>query len=349
MKMNKITVNASTKYDILIGDGISFDSGRLTSDCLGHTCKAAIITDDIVDKLYSERVISSFESAGFKTIKFVFKNGESSKNINTLDNILEFLSKNEFSRSDIVAALGGGVVGDVAGFAAAVYMRGIKYIQIPTTLLAAVDSSVGGKTAIDLTTGKNQAGAFHQPSLVICDTKIQENLPEDIFSCGSAEAIKCGILADKKLFEIFETENPLDNVPEIIERSIKIKASLVEKDEFDNGERQFLNLGHTFGHCIEKLSNYEILHGQAVSAGTVLAAKASVAKGYTDENTLSRIIMTLKRNNLMTDCNFGKEDLLKTTAVDKKIRDNIITFVMIDEIGKCSLSEINIEELGELL
>ena len=235
----------------------------------------AVITDSNVDKLYSNILISSLEKSGYKVSKFVFDAGEQSKNANTFVDILEFLANSGLTRSDCVFALGGGVVGDIAGFAASVYLRGIKFVQIPTTLLAAVDSSVGGKTAVNLPAGKNLVGAFHQPSLVLCDLDTLDTLPESVFQDGCAEVIKYGVIYDAGLFSHL-AENGLAFEREyVISRCVELKRNVVEQDEFDTGARQMLNYGHTIGHGIEAQSGFSVTHGQAVAIGMAIVSRAS--------------------------------------------------------------------------
>ena len=272
--MRTVHVNTSTPYDVLIGPGLIDRSGELTAKVL-KPCRCVIVTDSNVDELYGDRVQISFSYAGFEVSRCVFPAGEENKNIRTLSDILETLAERRVTRSDLVVALGGGVTGDMAGFAAAVYCRGIRFVQIPTTLLAAVDSSVGGKTAIDLRAGKNLAGSFHQPSLVITDTDVIRALPPALLSCGAAEAVKAGVLRDVQLFELLESGDWQAEIDEVVERCVAFKRDVVIGDEFDTGARAFLNLGHTFGHAIEVCSGLKLLHGQAVGIGLLMAAAAA--------------------------------------------------------------------------
>lgn len=339
--MNKIRVKASVNYDIIIEKGLLENAGKYIKD-ISDCCKIAVITDDIVYKLYYSVLEKSLIKMGYTVFSFVFKNGESQKNLTTYNDILEALSSFDFSRSDLLIALGGGVVGDICGFAASTYQRGIKYIQVPTTLLAATDSSVGGKTAVNLSTGKNQVGSFHQPSLVLCDTDI-------LAYSGISEAIKSGILKSEKLFEIFEKKNPKDHIDEIVSTCVEIKKAYVESDEFDIGQRQFLNLGHTFGHSIEKLSEYKISHPDAVSIGLAIIADYSFKNGFCTKETKDRIINTLKKNNLPISCDYIIKDMINAASVDKKISDNKITLIVIEEIGKCRLLKTDFTELNKLI
>ena len=261
--MRSIHVTASKEYDVKIGASLLHTIGEEVA----KVCKvgsAAIISDSNVWPLYGETAANSLRNAGFRVVYFVFPAGESSKNGSTYLSILNFLAENQITRSDCVIALGGGVVGDITGFAAATFLRGISYIQIPTTLLAAVDSSLGGKTAIDLESGKNLAGAFCQPKLVLCDVNTLNTLPEEIFRDGCAEVIKYGILYDPQLFAKLQKEGLDFDRESVIARCVELKRDVVMRDEFDTGERQKLNLGHTIGHGIEAHSNFTISHGKAV-------------------------------------------------------------------------------------
>lgn len=281
--MKTIIVKTSTPYNIYIERGILNKCGAVISETV-KTRKTAIITDDIVDRLYGKAVVDSLESSGFTVCKFVFKNGEGSKSTETLNEIYNFFCENNITRTDCVIALGGGVVGDITGFAAATFLRGLEYIQIPTTLLAQVDSSVGGKTAIDLPCGKNLVGAFKQPACVICDPDVLSTLSETILSDGMAEAIKYGMIRDNRLFELIASHN-IKNISEIIDdvvyTSISIKRDVVENDEFDTGERMILNFGHTLGHAIESYYNYEkYTHGSAVAIGMCMITEKPAIKKY---------------------------------------------------------------------
>lgn len=341
--MKTITVNASKKYDVIIGDGLLKDAGSICAEKIG-ICRGAVITDSTVDKLYSKTLIDSLEAAGFSVVKFVFESGEASKNAHTFVDILEFLASSELTRSDCVFALGGGVVGDIAGFAAASYLRGIRFVQFPTTLLAAVDSSVGGKTAIDLCAGKNLAGAFHQPSLVICDYSTLDTLQDEIFSDGCAEVIKYGIINDRPLFELLKLGFK-DNIEEIIARCVANKRDIVEADEFDRGTRQLLNLGHTIGHSIEKLSDFSISHGSAVAIGTVIVTRIAVACGYCKKEDLDEIISMLESAGLPTSCKYTAGELALPALSDKKRNGDSISLVIPYAIGDSRLLKISTNEL----
>ena len=287
MKSNerKITVKASGVYDVVIANNLIDSVGELILSTVGNA-KIAVITDDVVDVLYADRVINSLTTSGFEVVKYVFPHGEESKNLSNYGDILEFLSLNHFTRSDVMVALGGGVVGDITGFSAATYMRGIKYIQIPTTLLAQIDSSVGGKTAVDLPSGKNLVGAFKQPSLVICDVDVLADLPKSVLLAGYGEMLKYAIL-DKKVYDELMGHGALAN---LVSLCVEYKRNIVELDEKESNERRLLNLGHTSGHAIEKLSNFTVSHGIGVAYGLKIMAGYSLKKGYIDKATFDSIV-----------------------------------------------------------
>ncbi len=345
--MKTITVNASKKYDIIIDSNILSKAGELCAKVVGVS-SCAVITDSTVDKLYSKTLIASLENVGYKVSKFVFKAGEQSKNAKTLIDILEFLAASGLTRSDCIFALGGGVVGDIAGFAASTYLRGIRFVQIPTTLLAMVDSSVGGKTGIDLIAGKNLAGAFHQPSLVICDTSLLNTLTPEFFSDGCAEVIKYGIINDTELFSLI-TSGIRENINEVIASCVTNKSSIVEKDEFDNGCRQLLNLGHTIGHAIENCSNFEISHGSAVAIGTVIVMRSAVKANLCDKEALDKTVEILVANNLPTTCEFSAKQLTDIAMSDKKRKGDTITLAIPYNIGDTRLVSIPINELESFI
>lgn len=345
--MEKVRVNASKSYDIIIGENIISTIGTAVKN-VSSAEKVAIITDSVVKELYLDIVQSSLEKEGFECVSFSFKNGEKSKNINTFSSILEFLADNAFSRKDLIIALGGGVVGDISGFAASSYMRGIDYIQVPTTLLAAVDSSVGGKTAIDLASGKNLAGAFHQPSLVFCDCKIIKSLPKEIFSEGMAEVIKYGVAFDKDLFLFLKHNDAAENIEYIIKRCVEIKRDVVEADEKESGIRSLLNFGHTFAHSIEKLSEYKISHGKAVATGMVIIANGAYRCGLSDINIAKDISALNSKYNLPSFTDFSANSLAKTALLDKKRSSDIITLVIPKELGNAVLVKKSTDILKEL-
>lgn len=344
--MEKVHVKASKSYDVLIERGILKNCGEfIKKQSKAKSC--AVITDNNVDKLYSKEVLSSLEKAGFKVCKFVFEHGEENKTLKTVSSILSFLAENELTRSDIIIALGGGIVGDVAGFSASCYLRGIDFTIIPTTLLACVDSSVGGKTGVNLPQGKNLAGAFHQPSLVLCDPDCFDTLPDEIYADGISESIKYGILADEKLFNIFKDKNTKEVIEEIIKTCVIIKAQIVSRDEFDTGERQKLNFGHTVGHAIEKCSNYKVSHGHAVAIGMIIATRAAIKLGIC-EDIEKEVCTVLKKHSLPTCTNLNIDDLLSAMLVDKKRKSDKINLILPTRIGNTIIRETDIDNLKDI-
>lgn len=345
--MRSVTVKTSATYEVLIGSGLLQKAGEAVKKVISP-CKAAIVTDSTVVHLYEETVRKSLTEAGFSVCTFVFPAGEASKNIHTLSHLLEFLAKEEMTRTDLIVALGGGVTGDLAGFGAAVYLRGIPFVQIPTTFLAAIDSSVGGKTAVDLEAGKNLAGAFYQPKLVLCDTDVLQTLPEVVFADGIAEALKYGVLGDAALFEKIAGGDFRQDLEEIIETCVSMKRDVVEEDEFDTGKRQLLNLGHTFGHAIEQKSHFQMTHGHAVAIGMHLIAKAAEAKGIAEKGTAATIAKALEQNQLPKETTFSPAEVAEGTLRDKKRRGGTISFVFPKKIGDCEIVKIPVEEVEAL-
>lgn len=341
--MKKVTVNASRVYDIIIEKGILDRAGEESAKVI-KPCAAAILTDSNVAPLYAERLEKSLISSGFSPICFTIAAGEESKSAESYLSFLNFLVENKITRSDCIFALGGGVVGDLAGFAAATYLRGIKFIQIPTTLLAMVDSSVGGKTAIDIPAGKNLVGAFYQPSLVLCDYETLDTLPENIFADGCAEVIKYGIINDKLLFE--KLKNPIkDQIEDVIENCVRDKRDVVNADERDTGVRQLLNLGHTAAHSIEILSNFEISHGSAVAMGTALISRAAARLGLCPESDVEEIVNMLKSYGLPTECPYNAAELTRIALSDKKRSGGKINLIVPFGIGNSQIHEIDVTEL----
>ncbi len=345
--MKTITVNASSSYNIYIERGMLKNCGEIIARTV-ETRKVAIVTDDIVDSLYSKIVLNSLENAGFEVCKFVFKNGESSKTTETLNQIYTFLCNNNITRTDCVIALGGGVVGDITGFAAATFLRGLDYIQIPTTLLAQIDSSVGGKTAIDLPCGKNLVGAFKQPKCVICDSDVLSTLSSEILSDGMAEAIKYGMIRDRELFELIAShklENVSEIIDEVIYQSIDIKRDVVENDEFDTGERMILNFGHTLGHAIESYYNYETYtHGSAVAIGMCM-----ITERECDSEMLEKLKSCVLAYNLPVRVDAPVNELLKLCSNDKKRESGKINYIICREIGKAIIEKVTISEFDRLM
>ena len=346
--MTSITIHASRPYDVLIAPGALDRVGELLRP-LVKTDRAALICGDIVHPLYGGRARRALERAGFRVCVKVIPHGEVHKNLSTYAGILSFLGENEFGRDDPIVALGGGVTGDIAGFAAASWQRGCPLVQIPTTLLAAVDASVGGKTAIDLPGGKNQAGFFYQPLAVFCDPELFSTLPPRELRCGLAEVVKTGVLFDRELFDSLRGGCDPARAGELVARCVEHKRVLVERDEFDRGERQLLNLGHSFGHAIERRSDYALSHGEAVAIGLSMIARAAAKRGLCAAQTAEKIVSLLRTLGLPTDCPFPAEELLEPLRRDKKRGADTLRLVVPHEIGRCELTEVPLSELGSWL
>ena len=340
--MKTVTVNASKAYDIKIGPGLLPTLGE-EARLLGKARKIAIVSETNVYPLYSKQAEDSLKSAGFEVVSFIFPAGEESKCAATYLNLLSFLAENKLTRTDLIVALGGGVVGDLAGFAAATYLRGIRFIQIPTTLLAAVDSSVGGKTAIDLPAGKNLVGVFWQPSLVLCDTDTLNSLPREIFLDGCAEVIKYGILYDEGFFSILESTGPDFDREAVIARCVEMKRDVVMADEFDTGARMKLNLGHTIGHGVEASSNFILSHGKSVAIGMAIVSRAS----HCPHN--DRITGILKLFELPTHTDFDSESLFQCALSDKKRSGGTVNLIIPKRIGQCDIVPTPVEKLQSFI
>ena len=346
--MNSVSVDASTHYDVYIGPGILTDLVRWVHE-LKHVQRICLVSDSNVFPLYGSRIRGLLEAGGSLITDLVFPSGEENKNADTYLAVLTHLSKHQFTRSDLIIALGGGVVGDLAGFAAATYLRGIRYVQIPTTLLAAVDSSVGGKTAIDLPAGKNLVGAFHQPSLVLCDTDLLDTLPEDIFRDGCAEVIKYAILYDPELFAHLEQYGLSFDRVSVITKCIRLKRDAVVTDEFDNGIRKKLNLGHTVGHALERSSGYTFSHGKAVSVGIAAISRSAVRMGLCAQEDCDRIASLLTKFGLPTLTSISPDVLLCAALSDKKRHGETIDLIIPKRIGDCEVLPVPTDQLCDII
>ncbi len=348
MTMHKVRVQAGAGYDILIQRGLLDQAGSLISG-LFEKKTAAIITDTTVKNLYLNRLMTSLDNAQIKSEAYAYEAGEKSKNLSTLCEILEFMAKIPLTRSDYVIALGGGVTGDMAGFAAGCYMRGIPFVQIPTTYLAAVDSSVGGKTAVNLSQGKNLAGLFHQPSLVICDPDCLNTLSPSDYACGAAEAIKMGVISNPDLFSLFENGCAKGNEGEVIRYSVLSKAEIVNQDEREGGVRKLLNLGHTYGHAVEQLSQYEIPHGYAVSIGLAIAVRAACHMNDMNVREGARILSVLEKHHLPTVSPYSAGAMADAAMTDKKRAGAQLSIIVPHKIGHCEIRKIEARKFAEYI
>ena len=340
--MTTVTVNASKTYDIKIGSGL-LSSLPEELQKLGRITKVCIVSDSNVFPLYGGKCVSQLEEAGISVTSFVFPAGEQSKNASTYLELLNHLAVAQLTRTDAIVALGGGVVGDLAGFAAATYLRGIRFVQLPTTLLAAVDSSVGGKTAIDLPAGKNLAGAFCQPSLVLMDTDTLNTLLENYLIDGCAEVIKYGVLYDPQFFSCLEESGLAFDRELVIKRCVELKAQVVMEDEYDTGARMKLNLGHTIGHGVEAKSDFSVSHGRAVAIGIAIVCRAS---GCPDTD---RILSVLKAFDLPVRTDYTAGDLFAYTLSDKKRTGGTVNLIVPRAIGDCAIVPTPVENLKSFI
>ncbi len=338
----RVPVNTASPYEVTAGTGLLPRAGEWLA-ALHAPCTTALVADDTVDALYGDTAAAALEQAGFTVCRFTFPHGEESKTMGTLAALLEFLADRALTGGDLVAALGGGVTGDLAGFAAAVYRRGIPFVQMPTTLLAAVDAAVGGKTAVDLAAGKNLAGAFHQPLGVLCDTDLFATLPAAERQNGMAEVIKSAMIGDPALFA--QLENGTVSDAALVAACVRLKAALVAEDEHDRGARRLLNFGHTVGHAAETLSRFTLPHGRAVAMGMAVAARAALADGLCSADTANRLLALLRANSLPTGCPYPADALAAAALADKKRTGDRLTLVLPEAIGHCRLSTVGMDAL----
>lgn len=347
---------ANRSYPIHIGRDLISDANLI----LPHLKRkhVAIVTNTTVAPLYLDKLSQTLQASGVTVIPIILPDGEAYKNTETLNTIYDVLLQNRCERSTTLIALGGGVIGDLTGYAAATYLRGVPFIQVPTTLLSQVDSSVGGKTGINHPLGKNMIGAFYQPQVVLADIDTLKTLPAREFAAGMAEVIKYGLIRDTDFFDWLETHieqlMALEEgaISEAIYRSCQNKAEVVARDEHENGERALLNLGHTFGHAIENAMGYGVwLHGEAVAAGTMLAADLSKRLGWLTAAEVTRIHALLSKAGLPLDApKLGAEKYLDLMQMDKKVADGKIRLVLQQGIGKSVItSDYDAEKLKETL
>ena len=353
--MRNVHVNLGSKsYDIEIERGLVSRLGGKIKALLPKAETAAIITDSNVGPLYASVLKDSLEKGGIAVTTLTFKAGEESKNLQTLGTLYDGLADAGLTRTDAVIALGGGVTGDMGGLAAATFLRGVAFIQVPTSLLATVDSSVGGKVAVDLPSGKNLVGAFYQPKAVYIDPDLLKTLPVRYLHDGLAEVIKYGCIRDRDLFVMLEKiQNDaelLECVDEIIETCCNIKARIVEQDEFDTGERMLLNFGHTLGHAVEKTFHFDrYSHGEGVGIGMVLLTQQSEKLGLTECGTADRLVALLQKFQLPVDVQMRQDDFLRAITLDKKKRGSSLTLILLKKIGESFLQKIEFEELKRYL
>ena len=346
--MKEILVRTEPAYPVVVGRGLLQEAGqRLKPYLKGESL--CIVSDDRVNALHGDALAASLEQAGYRVCRFVFPAGEDSKNGHTYLELLGFLAQQGLSRSDSIVALGGGVTGDLAGFAAATYLRGVAFAQIPTSLLAMVDSSVGGKTAIDLPQGKNLVGAFYQPKIVLCDMELLDTLPREAFLDGCAEVIKYGVIGNKPLFDLLVQQGLDFDREDVIARCVQQKADVVAQDEKDNGLRQLLNLGHTVGHAIERCSELAWSHGRAVAAGMAIVARSAAKAGICPAEDAAAIQALLRQFDLPIQCAFTAARLAEAALSDKKRRGGSLTLILPYGVGDTRLHPIPVAELAAFL
>lgn len=346
----ELTVNTSKRYTIRIERGALDQLGAYCASLFAPGKKAVVITDTHVAPLYLERVSTSLRNAGFDVTSCAFPAGEPSKRLSTIEGIYGHMAQAHITRSDFAVALGGGVTGDMAGFAAASYLRGIPFVQVPTTLLSQVDSSVGGKTGVDLPQGKNLVGAFWQPSFVLIDPDTLNTLSPHFFADGMGEVIKYGCIKSRALFDLLiETEDIPSIMEDVIYRCVDIKRDVVERDEFDTGERALLNFGHTFGHALEKLHQYQGLsHGAAVGIGMVMMARLGEKAGFTAPGTADKIAAALEKYHLPVHSDLPLSQIVEATASDKKSTGSSINLVLLKNIGESFVHKVARSDLAAL-
>ena len=348
--METITVQLGERsYPILIENGILDSAGAHIRQALGD-CRLAIVTDDLVAPLYLARLESSLDGAGLSHAAIVLPHGERTKCLEKLTELYTFLCGSHITRGDAVVALGGGVMGDLAGLAAATFLRGIRFVQIPTTLLAQVDSSVGGKVAVDLPQGKNLVGAFWQPRLVLCDPQTLCTLSDAYWHDGLGEVVKYGCINDPALFALLEEKAPggrqtlMDSMDLILRHCIQAKADVVEADEQDTGLRMILNFGHTVAHAIETCQHYGGLrHGEAVAVGMSVVTRLSEGRGLTEGGTLARLNALLDALGLPRALpDIPEADLLAAMGMDKKNLGRALRVILLDRVGSCRVERTDV-------
>lgn len=352
--MEKLHINLDEKsYDIFIERGVFEEAGKYISKVYKKK-KIVVVTDTNVDKLYGEQLLKTLKMSGYTPVKVVFEAGEENKNFETLTEVYEKIIDSEIKRGDLLIAFGGGVVGDLAGFAASTIYRGIDFIQIPTTLLAQVDSSVGGKVAVDTRRGKNLVGSFYQPKMVIIDPDLLKTLDEREIRSGMAEVIKYGAIYDNEFFEYLLGKEGLKDsmvdIEKIIKKCCEIKAKIVEIDELDMGLRMILNFGHTLGHAIEKYYDYtKYTHGEAISIGMYEITRLGEKLGITNAGESKKIKEILTKYGLPIEDRVEIKDLIEIMKTDKKNISGILNFIFLSEIGKVDIKKVAEEEIADKL
>lgn len=342
--MTEMTVNCTKSYKVIIDKGVLGRCAEMIVSAVPAK-KYCLISDGNVAPLYASETERALRQSGAEVCTYVFEPGEASKTLSTVGAILDLLASHRFTRADCLIALGGGITGDITGFAASIYMRGIRFVQLPTTLLAAVDSSVGGKTGVNLDGLKNQVGSFWQPSLVLCDPSTFDTLPRYEFENGLAEVIKYAAICAPDIAERLDGD-----ICELISRCVSIKSDIVSRDETDRTERMLLNYGHTFGHAIEKVSGETVPHGRAVAIGMVIAARLAEKLGACETGVAAHTAdLLLSRGLPISADGFTSDQLFEAIKNDKKRNSDEITLVLPRRFGSCFLRTVTMDELHELM
>lgn len=344
--MKRIRVKTSREYEVIVGAGASAETGDALSSLSG-AARILTVTDDNVAPLHADTFLARLPENTEKHL-FVIPHGEENKSIDTVLSILTYMKEHGFDRSDLIVALGGGVTGDMAAFAASVYMRGIDFVNVPTTLLSQVDSSVGGKTGVDFLGSKNIIGTFYQPLLVICDTDYLKTLPDDVFADGCAEVIKYAFIGDAELLALIE-DGIRKNIDEIVSRCVSDKNNIVSRDEFDRGERALLNFGHTVGHAVESLSEYTVSHGKAVASGMCIITRACELAGICEEGVYGRLVSVLSANSLPTGTDRTADELTCAVRNDKKKSGDSISVIVPTALSSAKVQKMSFSELHSLI
>lgn len=344
---------ASGAYDVVVGAGALARAGELVRAALG-TRRCCVVSETTVAPLYADALESSLAAAGHDVVeRVVFPAGESHKNLATLGDILDALSRRELTRDDVVVALGGGVCGDMGGLAGALYLRGLSVVQVPTSLLAMVDSSVGGKTAVDLPAGKNLVGAFWQPRAVIADVRCLASVPPELFRDSCGEVVKHAVLADPALLDELTASSlgvdDEDRLARVVARNVEIKRDVVDADERESGLRQTLNLGHTIGHAIEAASDFEMGHGTCVAVGLSMMARACAARGWCSPGCAERIVTCVRAHGLPTTTDVATDTLMSFVAHDKKRHGDGVNAVIIRDVGHVEVRRTELSELADII
>lgn len=344
---------ASRAYDVVVGVGILDELGERLRDACDADA-AFVVTDSHVGPLYLRRALDALEAAGLRTSSITVPAGERFKRLDTFGSILEAMAAEGLTRDSVVVALGGGVVGDMAGFAAASYMRGIQVVQVPTTLLAMVDSSVGGKTAIDLDAGKNLVGAFLQPSLVVADVETLRSLEDDVFVDGLGEVVKHAVLADQALFDSLlgaplTRNSDASALVEVVARNVAIKRDVVNADERERGLRQTLNLGHTIGHAVEAASGFSLGHGHCVAIGLCCVTRATESLGWTSPGVAERVERLVAAQGLPTDTDVPHDTIVSFATHDKKRHGDGVSLVVVGDVGRCEIRHVSLREFAHIV